>query len=191
MFQICFILKVNHHSYIIYFRCCEFLDYAEGINTKIKSIACIQPEIMRVIWEYVWPWFSRSTVEESWQMSVFLRFPTSDIFKSTARMILYHVYNPWFSRSPGEVESRILITARSVSSNTMKSTCRSSLDGAEVSASGWRSGGPRFKSRPRQISQSWSSYQLNQLGSKAASDLTLKTVDTCGVSNTCTLLFTF
>ena len=47
-------------------------------------------------------------------------------------------------------------------------------DGAEVSASGWRSGGPRFKSRPRLISQSWSSYQLNQLGSKAASDSTLK-----------------
>ena len=47
-------------------------------------------------------------------------------------------------------------------------------DGAEVSTSGWRSGGPRFKSRPKLISQSWSSYQLNQLGSKAASDSTLK-----------------
>ena len=44
---------------------------------------------------------------------------------------------------------------------------------------GWRSGGPRFKSHSRLISQSWSSYQLNQLGSKAASDSTLKqlTVD--------------
>ena len=49
-----------------------------------------------------------------------------------------------------------------------------------VSASGWRSGGPRFKSRPRLISQSWSSYQLNQLGSKAASDSTLKQLTLAG-----------
>ena len=53
-------------------------------------------------------------------------------------------------------------------------------DGAEVSASGWRSGGPRFKSHPRLISQSWSSYQLNQLGSKAASDSTLKPLTLAG-----------
>ena len=53
-------------------------------------------------------------------------------------------------------------------------------DGAEVSASGWRSGGPRFKSHPRLISQSWSSYQLNQLGSKAASDSTLKQLTLAG-----------
>ena len=54
-------------------------------------------------------------------------------------------------------------------------------DGAEVSASGWRSGGPRFKSRPRLTSQSWSlSYQLNQLGSKAASDSTLKQLTLAG-----------
>ena len=50
----------------------------------------------------------------------------------------------------------------------------------------WRSGGPRFKSHPRLTSQSWPSYQLNQLGSKAASDSTLKQLTTCGVSNTCT-----
>ena len=37
----------------------------------------------------------------------------------------------------------------------------------------WRSGGPRFKSHPRLTSQSWPSYQLNQLGSKAVSDSTL------------------
>ena len=53
----------------------------------------------------------------------------------------------------------------------------------------WRSGGPRFKSHPRLTSQSWPSYQLNQLGSKAASDSTLKQLTTCGVSNTCTLLW--
>ena len=53
----------------------------------------------------------------------------------------------------------------------------------------WRSGGPRFKSHPRLTFQSWSSYQLNQLRSKAASDSTLKQLTTCGVSNTCTLLY--
>ena len=53
----------------------------------------------------------------------------------------------------------------------------------------WRSGCPRFKSHPRLTFQSWSSYQLNQLGSKAASDSTLKQLTTCGVSNTCTLLY--
>ena len=52
----------------------------------------------------------------------------------------------------------------------------------------WRSGGPRFKSHPRLTFQSWSSYQLNQMGSKAASDSTLKQLTTCGVSNTSTLL---
>ena len=53
----------------------------------------------------------------------------------------------------------------------------------------WRSGGPRFKSHPRLTSQLWSSYQLNQLGSKAASDSTLKQLTTCGLSNTCTSTF--
>ena len=39
---------------------------------------------------------------------------------------------------------------------------------------------PGFKSHPRLISQSWSSYQLNQLGSKAASDSTLKQLTLAG-----------
>ena len=38
----------------------------------------------------------------------------------------------------------------------------------------WRSGGTRFKSHPSLTFQSWSSYQLNQLGSKATSDPTFK-----------------
>ena len=41
----------------------------------------------------------------------------------------------------------------------------------------WRSGGPRFKSHPRLTFQSWSSYQLNQLGIKACIRFDLKTVD--------------
>ena len=58
------------------------------------------------------------------------------------------------------------------------------LDGAEVSASGWVSGGPRFQSHPRLTFQSCSRYQLNQLGSEAASESTFKKSNTCGVSNT-------
>ena len=48
--QICIIFKVKHHSYIICSRFAEFLnfDYVE-INTEIKSKACIQPEILKVI----------------------------------------------------------------------------------------------------------------------------------------------
>ena len=57
------------------------------------------------------------------------------------------------------------------------------LDGAEVSASGWGSGGPRFQSHPRLTFQSCSRYQLNQLGSKAASESTVKKSNTSGVSN--------
>ena len=45
------------------------------------------------------------------------------------------------------------------------------------------SGGPRFQSHPRLTFQSCSRYQLNQLGSKAASESTVKKSNTCGVSN--------
>ena len=54
--------------------------------------------------------------------------------------------------------------------------CWACLDGAgvgvEVGVLGWRSGGPRFQSHPRLTSQSWSRYQLNQVGSEAASEST-------------------
>ena len=52
-----------------------------------------------------------------------------------------------------------------------------------IYASGWGSGGPRFQSHPRLTFQSCSRYQLNQLGSKAASESTFKKSNTCGVSN--------
>ena len=64
------------------------------------------------------------------------------------------------------------------------------LDGAEVSASGWGSGGPRFQSHQRLTFQSCSRYQLNQLGSKAASESTVKKSNTCGVSNNRLYFFT-
>ena len=53
-FEIIIIFKVSLYSYIIYFIYFEFLDldYVK-INTKIKSVACIQPEIIKVIQNYV------------------------------------------------------------------------------------------------------------------------------------------
>ena len=97
--QIYIIFKVSHYIYIIYFWFFEFfdLDYVK-INIEIKSAACIQPAIMNVIWKYVWPWFSRSTMEVRRHMLVILRFQTSDMFKSTPALCLYHVYNPWWTK---------------------------------------------------------------------------------------------
>ena len=101
------------------------LDYVE-FNIKIAS-------------QYVWLWFSRSTMEVRWHILVILRFQTSDMFKSTPNIVslsrIQPMMNkgsqkylwPWFSRSFFEVKWQILITARSVASNTMKSTRRSSL----------------------------------------------------------------
>ena len=92
---------------------------------------------MKVIWKYVWPWFSRSTMEVRWHILDILTFQTSAMFKSTQTLCLYHVYNtwwtgnkylwPWFSRSSFEVKWWILITARSVASNTMELTRRSNI----------------------------------------------------------------
>ena len=53
-FEVIIIFKVSLYSYIIYFRFFEFLDLDyDKINTKIKSVACIQPEIIKVIQNYV------------------------------------------------------------------------------------------------------------------------------------------
>ena len=59
------------------------------------------------------------------------------------------------------------------------------LDGAEISASGWGSGGPLFQPVPPKTNFSFMlRYQLNQLGSKDASESTFKKSNTWGVSNT-------
>ena len=97
--QIYIIFKVSHYRYIIYFWFFEFLDldYVK-INTEIKAAACIQPEIMKVIWKYVWPWFSRSTMEIRWHMLVILRFQTSDMFKSTPKLCLLSRIQPMMNK---------------------------------------------------------------------------------------------
>ena len=50
--QVCltFIFKVNHQGQVTTFGFSEILDLANvRIDTKIKSLACIQPEIRKVI----------------------------------------------------------------------------------------------------------------------------------------------
>ena len=50
--QMCltFIFKVNHQGHVTDFKFSEILDLANArINTKIKSVACIQPEIRKAI----------------------------------------------------------------------------------------------------------------------------------------------
>ena len=50
--QMCltFIFKVKHQDQVTYFEFSEILDLANvRIDTKIKSVACIQPEIWKVI----------------------------------------------------------------------------------------------------------------------------------------------
>ena len=45
-----FIFKVNHQGHVTDFRFSEILDLENvRIDTKIKSVACIQPEIRKVI----------------------------------------------------------------------------------------------------------------------------------------------
>ena len=67
-------------------------------------------------------------------MLVILRFQTSDMFKSTPTLCLYHDeqgvtisnFDLDFQGHPLRSIDKILMTARSVASNTMKSTRRSS-----------------------------------------------------------------
>ena len=50
--QMCltFIFKVKNHSQVTDFEFSEILEFANvRIDTKIKSVACIQPEIRKVI----------------------------------------------------------------------------------------------------------------------------------------------
>ena len=55
------IFKVNRQGQTIYFSCFDISDPKNvRIDTKIKSVPRLQPEITKVIQKGVWPWFSRS-----------------------------------------------------------------------------------------------------------------------------------
>ena len=89
-----FIFKINHKDQVTDFKFFEILDIANvRIDTKIKSAACIQPEIRKVI--------QRMCVTLSFKVNrqghvTFLTFLTSltlKMLESTPRSRLYHVYS--------------------------------------------------------------------------------------------------
>ena len=73
--QMCltFIFKINHQGQVTDFRFSEILDIVNvRIDTKIKSAACMQPELRKVIqWMRVWPWLPRSTVKVTIFFNIF------------------------------------------------------------------------------------------------------------------------
>ena len=100
--QMCltFIFKVNHQGHVTDFEFSEIHDLANvRIDTKIKSVSCIQPEIRKVIqWMCVTLSFK---VNRQGHMifSTYLISPTSNMLESTPRSTLCHVYNRRWERS--------------------------------------------------------------------------------------------
>ena len=86
------IFKVNRQGQNIYFR---FFDISDPknvrIDTKIKSVPRLQPEITKVIQKGVWPWFSRSCNEDRIFFVITVGFldpeniPIRDIFEKFLR----------------------------------------------------------------------------------------------------------
>ena len=95
--QMCltFIFKVNHQGQVTDFGFSEILDLANvRIDTKIKSVACIQPKIRKVI-QLLCVTLS-SKVNRQGHMIFFNIFDiltTSKMLESTPRSTSYHVYN--------------------------------------------------------------------------------------------------
>ena len=89
-----FIFKVNHQGQVTDFGFSEILDLANvRIDTKIKSVACIQPKIRKVI-QLLCVTLS-SKVNRQGHM-IFLTYSistTSKMLESTPRSTSYHVYN--------------------------------------------------------------------------------------------------
>ena len=53
--------KVNRQGHVIFFNIFDILGLENvRINTKIKFVSCLEPEIWKVMQKGVWPWFSRS-----------------------------------------------------------------------------------------------------------------------------------
>ena len=53
--------KVNRWSQVIQSNMFDIFDLETvEIDTKIKFLSCLQPEIRKVMQKDVWPWFSRS-----------------------------------------------------------------------------------------------------------------------------------
>ena len=87
-------IKVNRQGQVNTFGFIEIPGIANvRIDTKIESIACILPEISKVVGKCVWPWVPRSNVEVTGFIFTFLISSSSKMLELTPRSNLYHVWN--------------------------------------------------------------------------------------------------
>ena len=95
-----FIFKVNHQGQVTDFGFSEILDLANvRIDTKIKSVACIQPEIRKVI-QIICVTLSFKVNRQGHMIFLtYLISSTSKMYESTPRSTSYHVYNRRWERS--------------------------------------------------------------------------------------------
>ena len=93
-------IKVNHQGWVIENGFSEIPNFENvRIDTKIESIVSILPEIAMSYEECVWPWVSRSNVEDTWIILTFSTFWASKLLKSIQRSCLYDVYNQRYERT--------------------------------------------------------------------------------------------
>ena len=94
--QMCltFIFKINHQSHVTDFAFFEILDLANvRIDTKIKCLACIQPEIRKVI-QLICVTLSFKVNRQGHMtfFSTYLISLTSKMLESTPRSTSYHMF---------------------------------------------------------------------------------------------------
>ena len=96
-------IKVNYQGLVTDFGFSEILDIVNvRIDTKIESIACIQPEISKVIWKRCMALSSKVKHLRFWDTWVFSTFSISQASKMSEliqRSCLYDVYNQRYVRS--------------------------------------------------------------------------------------------
>ena len=89
-----FIFKVNHQGQVTDSGFFEILNLANvRIDTKIKFLACIQPEIREVIQLICVTLSSKVNRQGHMIFSTYLISTTSKMLESTPRSTSYHVYN--------------------------------------------------------------------------------------------------
>ena len=89
-----FIFKVNHQGQMTDFEFFEILELANvRIDTKIKSVACIQPEIRKVIQLICVTLSSKVNRQGHIIFLTYLISTTLNMLESTPRSTWYHVYN--------------------------------------------------------------------------------------------------
>ena len=100
------IFKVNRQGQTIYFSCFDISDPKNvRIDTKIKSVPRLQPEITKVIQKGVWPWFSRSCNEDR----IFSLSPLDSLTPKTYPYVIFSknsygktkIQGGWYPPPPG------------------------------------------------------------------------------------------